>query len=85
VDFTKRSYKYNPDDFEGMLGLPDDFRNFYKFLEIYLENRSRENWFEFRRHWETLFFSIKHRTVEGFLNPADAQEMRTYLEELAND
>jgi hypothetical protein len=79
------TYKYNPDDFNGILNLPDGFRNFYKFFEVYHEDRSRRNWFEFRRHWEDLFFVLKAREVEGSLNPVTAGEIRNYLEVLVND
>lgn len=79
-----RSYKYNPDDFNGVLNLPDSLRNFYEFLEAYLADGSRLSWFEFRRHWEDLFFVIKAREAEGNLNPVTAGEIRNYLEALAN-
>jgi len=79
------SYKYNPEDFNGILNLPDGFRNFYRFLEIYQQNRSRLNWFEFRRRWEDLFFLLKAREAEGNINPVTAREIRTYLEALVND
>ena len=79
-----RSYKYNPDDFTGILNLPDGLRDFYKFYEVYRENGSRGNWFEFRRHWEDLFFVIKAREVEGNLHPVTAGEILSYLEVLVN-
>jgi len=34
---------------------------------------------------EDVFFTIKHREVEGFINPSAASELREYLEELIND
>jgi len=49
VNHVNGSYKYKPEDFNGILNLPDGFRDFYRFLEIYQENKSRLNWFEFRR------------------------------------
>jgi len=85
VDSVDSAYKYNPDDFDGILNLPDGFRNFYEFLEIYRKDRSRLNWFAFRRHWEDLFFVIKAREVEGNINPVTAGEIRNYLEVLVND
>jgi hypothetical protein len=79
------TYKYTPDDFDGILNMPDGFRDFYKLLEIYREDKSRWNWFELRRRWEDLFFVIKAREVEGNLNPVTANEIRDYLEVLVND
>jgi len=78
-------YKYKPENFRNMPFLVEDFQAFYKSREEYKKNQSFENKFTFRQFWETLFFSIKHREVEGYLDPATAQEMRDYLEELAND
>ena len=85
MDSADNGYKYSPDDFNGILNLPESFREFYSFLEIYLEDKSRRNWFEFRRHWEDLFFVVKAREAEGSLNPATAGEIRSYLEVLVND
>ena len=85
MNHVKGSYKYNPDDFDGILNLPDGFRNFYRFLEVYQENSSRLNWFEFRRRWKDLFFLLKAREVEGKINPVTAGEIRNYLEVLVND
>ena len=85
MDTRNSSYKYDPDDFNGILDLPDGFRSFYRYLEVYKGDRSRRNWFEFRRRWEDLFFVIKAREVEGNINPVTAGEMRNYLEVLVND
>jgi hypothetical protein len=83
-DLMNSKYKYNPDDFNGILGLSDDLGAFYQLYEVYRNENTQDNWFALRKHWEDLFFTIKHREVEGFLNPLEAQEIRTYLEELAN-
>ena len=85
MDFANDSYKYNPDDFYGILGLPEDLSVFYKLYETNKKERTQHSWLTLRKHWEDLFFTIKHREVEGFLNPVDAQEIREYLEVLAND
>jgi len=79
------SYKYNPEDFKNTLGMSEDLITFYRLLEIYYKDRTEHSWFPLKKHWEDLFFTIKHREVEGFLNPVFAQEIRDYLEELAND
>jgi len=78
------AYKYNPDDFKGLLNLPDELRIFYNLLEIYKADSTDNNRFTLKKHWEDLFFTIKHREVEGFLNPITASELKNYLEELVN-
>jgi len=79
------NYKFNPDNYHGILGLSEGLSNFYNSFEIYRDNKSKENWFGFRRKWEDVFFTIKHRETEGNLNPVTANEMRDYLEVLIND
>ena len=78
-------YKYKPEDFSGMLCLSDDLQEFYLLLEGFDQSPTDENWWPLRRQWETVFFSIKHREVEGRLSPFDAGEIRNYLEDLIND
>jgi len=82
---TQCRYKYNPDDFCNILGMSEDLSNFYKSLEIYRENENDDTWFPLRNRWEDLFFTIKHRAVEGALHPVTAQDIRSYLEVLVND
>ncbi|MCL2079450.1 MAG: hypothetical protein FWH17_06355 [Oscillospiraceae bacterium] len=79
------NYKYKPEDFAGMLGLPQELQVFYELLECYKSGSSDSNWFRLRNHWENLFFLIKARGVEGNLSPVMAQEMHEYLEILIND
>ena len=78
------NYRYKPEDFVGLLNLPGELRVLYSLLENYTKDSSDENWFYLKKHWEDVFFTIKHREVEGFLNPSDASELREYLEELVN-
>ncbi|MCL2088259.1 MAG: hypothetical protein FWH14_02135 [Oscillospiraceae bacterium] len=78
-------YRYNPDDFKGILGLSDDFSNFYKSHEKYCSTNALMDWSVRHNCWENLIFTIKGREVEGFLNPVTAHEMTSYLEELVID
>ena len=57
-------YRYKPEDFSGLLNLPGELQFFYELLEDYKEDSSEENWYGLRKHWEDLFFTIKHREVE---------------------
>ncbi|MCL2513589.1 MAG: hypothetical protein FWF08_06780 [Oscillospiraceae bacterium] len=79
------AYRYSPDDFKGILGLPDELAVFYRLHEKYIKNKTQNNRFALDNHYENLFFTIKHREVEGFLNPVSAQDLRGYLEVLAGD
>jgi len=81
---VKNTYRYNPEDYNDVLGLSDDLNIFYQLYEHYCENRTQDSLFALMNHWENLFFTIKHREVEGFLSPVLASETRDYLEELVN-
>jgi len=76
-------YKYNPQDFRHMQLLGENIENYYKALSEYKRNNNLHNRFAFLDKWETLFFSIKHREVEGVIPPILANDLRNYMEELA--
>jgi len=78
------NYRYKPEDFSGLLNLPGELRLFYELIEKYKDDSSEDNWFGLKKHWEDVFFTIKHREVEGLLNHSAASELREYLEELVN-
>jgi hypothetical protein len=78
------TYRYNPDDYKSVLGLADDLSEFYRLYEKYRGDKTRDSLFALKNHWESLFFTIKHREAEGFLSPTFASEARDYLEELVN-
>ena len=80
-----RAYKYDPEDFRDILGMTDELSLFYKLHETYSREKTQDSRFALEKHWEDLFFTIKHREVEGFLKPVAAEEIRAYLEELASD
>jgi len=79
-----KTYKYDPNTFSDVLNLSHDLSNFYTALEKYHADKSLENRFFLKNQWSDLFFTIKHREVEGFLNPVEAHDIRFYLEELVN-
>ena len=80
----KSVYKYNPEDYKGILGLSDDLTEFYRLYEQYRAGKNDDSLFALKNHWENLFFTIKHREVEDTLSPLLASEIRGYLEELVN-
>jgi hypothetical protein len=72
-------YKYNPDDFEGMSFLPDDMRAFYTQAEVYNKDKTEANDAMLYTASIDLFFSIKHRAVEGCITKEQAREMQNYF------
>ena len=78
------NYRFMPEDFSGLLNLPEELWVLYGLIENYKKESSDDNWFGMKKQWEDLFFTIKHREIEGFLHPSTASELREYLEELVN-
>jgi len=76
------NYKYNPEDFKNIMNMSDDLSCFYNAHDAYRKTNQKSDLFELERRWENLFFTLKHREVEGNLNPIIAQDIRTYLEDL---
>jgi len=76
------SYKYDPADFATLQSLSDDLTAFYHAVRIYAQDKSDTNWYALRHCWEVLFFTLKHRELEGGLTSVAANEIRDYLEEL---
>jgi len=82
VSYKPNKYKYNPSDFTTMPCLADELSKFYSLFEAYSLDKTNATKLDLDYHWwENLFFTIKHREVEGSLSPVDAGEMRHYLEE----
>jgi len=79
------NYRYNPEDFRGMLGLTDDLNVFYNLHEAYSKNKTTHNRFALEKHGKDLFFTIKHRELEGYLKHTTAADLREYMEELLYD
>ena len=80
------NYKYNPADFEGILEFPNELEEFYRLHEIHKSSGDRGDWFDLLAHWTNLlFFSIKHRALEGWITENTASELCEYLEELLYD
>ena len=79
------AYKYNPDDFKGVTNLRDDLENFYVLLEKYDTDKSRQNRLFLEKHSRDIFFTIKHRELEGAITHADAHGLREYIRGLLSD
>lgn len=80
-----QAYRFNPENFQGVLGLPDDLGRFYELYEDCKENQKLEERFIFEKHARDLFFTIKHRRIEGALTTSKADALLSYMEELLND
>ena len=79
------NYRYNPEDFRGMLNLSDELSDFYRLHEAYNKEKTRRSKFALEKHGEDLFFTTKHRELEGYLTRATASDLREYMEELLYD
>jgi hypothetical protein len=85
ANIKKKTYKYTPESFTGILGLSDELEQFYKLYEEYLKLRTPAAKFILEKHSRDLFFTIKHRMIEGALTQQMAHEIRDYVEELLHD
>ena len=81
----KSVYKYNPEDYKGILNMYDDLSSFYQLLEDYHENRTTHNRQFLEKHSRDLFFTIKHREVEGNITHITAEGLRGYMRDLLYD
>jgi len=81
----KAAYKYNPDDFNQILGLSGELATFYKLHEKYNQDRTKDSRFALEKHGRDLFFTIKHRSLEGAITVTTAHEIREHMEELLYD
>ena len=71
--------RYSSGEFAGMLGLPEELEVFYSLLDVYYSNKCSSAKFALIKHSEDLFFTIKHRELEGFLTHTKASELRDHL------
>ena len=78
-------YKFNPDRFSGMLGLTDDLSDFYKLHERYRKSKARKDRLALENQSEVLFFTIKHRALEGSISPFTHDALYEHMEELLSD
>ena len=79
---TEAIYKYNPEDFTQILGLTNDLTTFYKLHDEYVNNKTQGRRFALEKHGQDLFFTIKHRALEGAITGNTAHEIREHMEEL---
>jgi hypothetical protein len=79
---TIATYKYNPIDFSHILGLSDDLTIFYTLHNDYANDKTQHKRFALEKQGEDLFFTIKHRALEGLITGTTAYELREHMEEL---
>jgi len=81
----QKSYKFNPEDYKGIMNMYEDMTLCYELYEKYMTEKTKQSRFEFEKHSQDYFFTIKHREKEGAITKAVAEELRGYLRELIND
>ena len=74
--------KYNPNDFSHVLGLSGELTTFYNLHSEYVSDKTKSKRFALEKHGEDLFFTIKHRALEGAITGTTAYELREHMEEL---
>jgi len=80
-----KKYEYMPEDFKDMGGLDEDLREFYYLLEKYKADRTGLNKVILENQHEDLFFSLKHRALEGFITDELWWEINDYVGGLVSD
>ena len=80
-----RTYKYEPCKYSSYGLLSQDLESYYDALEKNKKDDTEHNLVHLETMVERLFFSIKHRCVEGKLNEIEAEEMLCYLRGLLDD
>ena len=70
-------YKYKVEDYKDYGTLPFSMEDFYTVLGRYKKGEVSVHYLE--KACDDLFFSIKHRVVEGSFSPPQAEEMRAYF------
>lgn len=79
------THKYRPDDFVNILGLGDELKEFYYLYEAHQRKKSQYSKIDLEIQGRNLFFTLKHRKVEGTINPIIADEILEYAEELLSN
>ncbi|MDR0249548.1 MAG: hypothetical protein LBI44_07865 [Oscillospiraceae bacterium] len=75
----------NPENYEGMSFLSEDMREYCRLYELCKMEDSQENRFALERQWETLYFCVKHRLLEGYITQEVANEIRERMDEMCYD
>ena len=75
----KSVYQFQPEEFIGVLNLSEDLSNFYRLLENYKGNKTKSARLSLEKHSRDMFFTIKHRELEGNLTHENAEDLRGYM------
>ena len=81
----RTTYKFNPEDFSQVLGLAGELATFYRLYEIFENEKTQSSRFALEKHGQDLFFTIKHRALEGSITENTAFEIREHMEDLLHD
>ena len=82
---SRTAYKYDPEDFTQILGLSGELATFYRLYEDYSNERTQSRRINLEKHGIDLFFTLKHRALEGAITQNTAFEIREHVEELLYD
>lgn len=79
------TYKHLPEYYQHIPDLYEDLTTFYQVYEAYLQEESFSNKTELERQGYRLFFTIKHRKLDGLISGNKAEELIEYLEGFYRD
>jgi len=83
--YKYEKFKYEPESYTNILGLSCELALFYDLYFIKHMDDSIYNKFALEKHARDLFFTIKHRALEGVITKAEACELSEYIEDLLDD
>ena len=72
--------KYDITKFKSVLGMYEDIENFDKAHEDFVNNKI--TWIGLKTEAERLFFTLKHRRIEGSITPMLEEEMVEHMREV---
>jgi len=80
-----KQYEYIPENIsKTSKDLANDLAHFYNMYEKFYNNEA-DRLGELEIAWQNLFFSVKHRLIEGVITENFGENLKAYVEDLMND
>ena len=77
-----QDFEYDPDDYKEVFCLSEDLATFYDLIKEYKIQQTTSSYLALDQQRVTLFFTIKHRELEGMISHQTAQDLKEYMAEL---
>lgn len=69
-------FKYNPNEYIDYL--KNDLNNLYKKYEIFLNNKTKLNYFKFDNAFEQFYYGLKSNEIKSHYLESSISELRDY-------